>query len=196
MPDSGPNPWPGAVLLGHAKSRRAGQCGRRAIYLATLGIANGGAQPCEPRNVILGRYPGYRRAATAPAAVGLHRGAVFGAPADPVFDRDLHVQADTDQPLQRSETADIGGESHIDSVAAKRRPEEIPDSSRADHEVGFALGKAVSPIGVEEDIDALPRRRALPAPRHRETVNPQILDRADFYFDGVPSDGCSFAKIE
>jgi hypothetical protein len=66
--------------------------------------------------------------------------------------------------LQHGEIADIGGVFHIDSVAAKWCPEEISDLSRADHEVGLALGKTISPIIVEEYIDALTRRRSVLPP--------------------------------
>ena len=46
------------------------------------------------------------------------------------------------------------------------------------------------------NIDALARRRSLPALGHRETVDPQVLGPAAFSFDGMHSDGRSFAKIE
>ena len=86
--------------------------------------------------------------------MGLHQAAVFGTPADAVRPPDLHVLAETDQPLQQGDTAELGGVSQIDAVAAKRRPEEISNLLRANHEVGFALGKAVAPIAAEEHIDA------------------------------------------
>ena len=142
-------------LLGCAEVRRAGECRCRAVHVAPLGDPNGGAQLFELFLVAFRRGLGDRRAAAAAAAMGLHGRAVFGAPADAVLDLDLHVVADADPSLQHGKTADICGVLQIDCVAAKRRPEEASQLLRADHQVGEAFGKAVAPIAVEENIDAL-----------------------------------------
>ncbi len=110
-------------------------------------------------------------AATTGPAVGLNKSAVFGAPAGAIGYPNFHVMADANHCSKQVELADHGSMLHINCVAAERRPEQITSPPWADNQIGFALSKAVSPIAVENNIDALARCRSLPATGHCKPVN-------------------------